>query len=104
MYEENAKDDSLPTTPFASVDELLTHAKIALSMKPMSGMMTNNNEEIMQSSTPMSGMESNNNEVGSDNDSEATITDYDSNSESNTSSDYSSDDDTSDEEIDELEL
>ena len=67
-------------------------------------MMTNNNEELMQSSTPRSGMESNKNEVGSDNDSEATLTDYNSDSESNTSSNESSDNDASDEEVDELEL
>ena len=59
-------------------------------MKPRSRMITNNNEE--------SGVELNNN------DSEATLTDYDSDSESNTSFDDSSDDDASNEEIDELEL
>ena len=44
-------------------------------------MITNNNEEIAQSSKPSSGMEQNNNKVGSDNDSEATLTDYNSDSE-----------------------
>ena len=85
--------------PFASADEPLTHAKITLPIKLRSGMITNNNEEIAQSSKPRSGMESNNNEVGSDNDSEATLTDYNSDSEWNTSSDGSSDNDTSYEEI-----
>ena len=71
-----------------------------LSIKPRSGMMINNNEEITQSSVLRPGIESNNNEVGSDNDSEAILTDYNSDSESNASSDNSSDDDTSNEEID----
>ena len=81
LCEESTKDDSQPKMPFASADEALTHAKITLPMKLRSGMMTNNNEEIVQSSKPRSGMESNNNEVGSDDDSEATLTDYNSDSE-----------------------
>ena len=44
LHEENAKEKFLTTTPFASVDELITHATITLSMKPRSGMITNNNE------------------------------------------------------------
>ena len=49
-------------------------------------------------------MESNSNEVGCDNDSEATLTDYNSDSESNTSSNDSSDNDASYEEIYEFEM
>ena len=81
LCEESTKDESLPKIHFASADEPLTHAKITLPIKLRSGMITNNNEEIAQSSKPSSGMEQNNNKVGSDDDSEATLTDYNSDSE-----------------------
>ena len=81
LEKTSLRDESLPKIPFASADEPLTHAKITLLIKLRSGMITNNNEEIAQSSKPSSEMESNNNKVGSDNDSEATLTDYNSDSE-----------------------
>ena len=104
LCEENTKDLCLPPTLFDATDELLTHTKIAQSIKPSSGMETNNNEAITQLIKPSSGTETNNNDVGSSNDSEATLTVYNSDSEEINSSDDSSNNYASDEEIDDLEM